>query len=243
MTDWSVIDGARVSMPKILAKRKTRARPARPADAPHKRSRGRTRKLEPEARRQAILDVALSVFAERGFDAARLDDVAARAGVAKGTLYLYFDDKETLFEEVVRGAVSPILERLGALASAPDMPIDKALETLFAIFEKDILGTKRKYVIRLIIAEGPRFPRIAEFYYRNVVGRVMPLIRKLAERAVERGELSTDAFARYPQLVAAPLLVAIVWDALFARIEPLDFADFFRAHREMLAAGTRRAKP
>ena len=229
-------------MRKALEKRETKARPVRRASAPPRKT-GRARKLEPAERRLVILDAALSVFAERGFEAARLDDVAAKAGVAKGTLYLYFDDKEKLFEEVVRGAVTPIVERLSALAAQPDMPIGKVLETLFAVFEKDILSTKRKLIIRLIIAEGPRFPRIAEFYYRNVVGRVMPLIRKMAESAVERGELSTDAFARYPQLVAAPLLVAIIWDALFQRMEPLDFADFFRAHREMLAAGTRRAKP
>ena len=71
----------------------------------------------------------------------------------------------------------------------------------------------------------------------------MPLIRKMAESAVARGELSTDAIARYPQLVAAPLLVAIIWDALFQRIDPIDFAEFFRAHGEMLAAGKRRTKP
>ena len=123
--------------------------------------RGRAGKMEPRARKQAILDAALDVFAERGFEAARLDDVAARAGVAKGTLYLYFEDKEALFEEVVRGAVSPILERLDLLATAPDLPTDKILENLFAVFEKEVLGTKRKLLLRLIIAEGPRFPRIA----------------------------------------------------------------------------------
>lgn len=210
--------------------------------SPPQQKRGRARKLEPAQRKQAILDAALSVFAERGFEAARLDDVAARAGVAKGTLYLYFDDKEKLFEEVVRGAVTPIVERLRALAAATDMPIGKVLEALFATFEKDVLATNRKLIIRLIIAEGPRFPRIAEFYYRNVVGRVMPLIRTMAERAVARGELASDAIARYPQLVAAPLLVAVIWDALFQRTDPLDFASFFRAHGEMLEAGKRRAK-
>ena len=82
----------------------------------------RLRRVEPAARRQAILDAALSVFAERGFEAARLDDVAARAGVAKGTLYLYFRDKEALFEELMRSAVSPIIEAVSRAASAPDMP-------------------------------------------------------------------------------------------------------------------------
>jgi AcrR family transcriptional regulator len=203
------------------------------------RRRSRAGKMEPAERKQAILQAALDVFAERGFEAARLDDVAARAGVAKGTLYLYFDDKEALFEDVLRSAVSPILERLDLLAAEPDLPTDRILEALFAAFEEEVLGTKRKLLLRLIIAEGPRFPRIAQFYYRNVVSRIMLLIAKVAERGVERGELSSDAFARYPQLVAAPLLIAVVWDALFARIKPLDVADFLRAHRQVITGKAR----
>ena len=201
----------------------------------------RAPKVEPAARKQAILDAALMEFAQCGFEAARLDDIADRAGIAKGTLYLYFDDKEGLFEEVVRAAVSPVLERLSALATAPDMPVDKILEALFSVFEKEVLGTKRKLLIRLIIADGPRFPRIAEFYYRNVIARILPLITKVAERAVERGELSSDAYARYPQLVAAPLLLAVIWDALFAAIKPLNVTDFLRAHRQALTGRKRAA--
>jgi AcrR family transcriptional regulator len=197
---------------------------------------GRARKTEPAVRREAILDAALTVFAERGFEAARLDDVAARAGVAKGTLYLYFKDKEALFEEVVRGAVSPVVERISMLAAAPDMPLAPMLDALFSLFEKEVLGTRRKLLIRLIIAEGPRFPRIAEFYYRDVVGRILPMLAKIARRAADRGELPNDAVARYPQLVAAPLLLAVIWDGLFARINPLDVADFLRAHRDVLTA-------
>ena len=85
----------------------------------------RAPKVEPAARKQAILDAALMEFSQCGFEAARLDDIADRAGIAKGTLYLYFDDKEGLFEEVVRSAVSPVLERLSSIATAPDLPVDK----------------------------------------------------------------------------------------------------------------------
>ena len=197
---------------------------------------GRARKAEPAARRDAILDAALTVFAERGFEAARLDDVAAQAGVAKGTLYLYFKDKEALFEEVVRSAASPIVERLSVLAAAPDMPMTVMLDALFGLFEKEVLGTRRKLLIRLIIAEGPRFPRIAEFYFRDVISRIMPMLSKIAQRAADRGELPNDAVARYPQLVAAPLLLSVIWDGLFARISPLDVTDFLRAHRDVLTA-------
>src|SRR5215468_10034658 len=119
----------------------------------------RVGKVDPAVRRQAILDAALDVFAERWFEEARLDDVAAQAGVAKGTLYLYFDDKEALFEEVVRSTAAPIVERLTALAAMAEVPFKDLLEALFKVFEKEVLGTRRKLLIRLIIAEGPRFPR------------------------------------------------------------------------------------
>jgi AcrR family transcriptional regulator len=226
-------------MRKGIQKRVVRPRPKLLSAKVLPANPGRARKADPAIRKQAILDAALDVFAERGFEAARLDDVAARAGVAKGTLYLYTDDKEALFEEVLRNAVSPVLERLGVIATAPDLPAEKILEALFATFVREVLGTKRKLLLRLIIAEGPRFPRIAEFYYRNVVSRIMPLIAKVAERGVERGELTSDAYARYPQLVAAPLLMAVIWDALFARIKPLDVTDFLRVHRQVITGKTR----
>ena len=212
---------------------------ARPAAQPTRKP-ARARKVEPEARRQAILDAALHVFAERGFEAARLEDVAARAGVAKGTLYLYFRDKEALFEELVRSAVSPIIEAVSRAASAPDVPAHAILETFFALFQKEVLGTKRKLLLRLIIAEGPRFPKIAEFYHREVVTRGIGLMRSVAERAARRGEFAGDAAARYPQLIVAPLILAVVWDSLFARIDPLDVADLLRAHQEVLTGKPRK---
>jgi AcrR family transcriptional regulator len=194
----------------------------------------RARRIAPEARRQAILKAALSVFAAHGFEAARLEDVAARAGVAKGTLYLYFRDKEALFEALVRNAVSPLLEHMGKVAAAPDISPLQALETFFALFQKEVLGTERKLLLRLIMAEGPRFPAIAEFYYREVVSHGLRMMRALSTRAASEGAFATDAPARYPQLVVAPLLVAVLWDGLFAKIDPLDVGGLLDAHREVL---------
>jgi AcrR family transcriptional regulator len=200
----------------------------------------RARKIAPEARRQAILKAALSVFAAHGFEAARLDDVAARAGVAKGTLYLYFRDKGALFEALVRNAVSPLLEHMRQVAAAPDISPLQALETFFAVFEKEVLGTERKLLLRLIMAEGPRFPAIAEFYYREVVSHGLAMMRALAKRAASEGAFATDAPARYPQLIVAPLLLAVLWDGLFAKIDPLDVAGLLQAHRAVLTGGARK---
>ena len=200
----------------------------------------RSRKVAPEVRRGAILEAALAVFAERGFAAARLDDVAARAGVAKGTLYLYFQSKEDLFEALIRAAVSPVLAQVGRIAATPDMPPLKALQAFFALFEKEVLGSNRKLLLRLIISEGARFPALAEIYYREVVSQGLELMGSLARRAAQDGSFATAAPARYPQLIVAPLLVAVIWDALFAKVDPLDVAGFLRAHLEVLAGRKRK---
>jgi AcrR family transcriptional regulator len=200
-------------------------------------------RVEAAERRQAILDAALVVFAAHGFEAARLDEVAARAGVAKGTLYLYFEDKQALFESLVKSAIDPIFERVEAVSAAPDLPLPQVLQIFFALFRTQVLETDRKLLVRLVIAEGPRFPAIAEFYHRNVVARMLPVIRKIAARAAERGELPSDALARFPQLAAGPLLLAVLWDAMFSRIDPLDVKSYLEAFGEALTAGARRKEP
>ncbi len=192
-----------------------------------------------EKRRAAILDAALEEFAARGFAATRLDDVARRARIAKGTIYLYFRDKESLFQELVRTMLSPVV---GALEAAPmaDLPARAVAEAIADLFVREIFGTRRKDVIRLIIAEGPRFPKLAEFYYHEVIERVIAAMRALMTRAVARGELAHDALARFPQLLVAPALVAVVWSGLFDRFEPLDVRALLRAHIDLLF-GERRA--
>jgi len=190
-----------------------------------------------DERRAAILAAALEEFAARGFAATRLDDVARRAGVAKGTIYLHFRDMESLFQELVRSMLSPLVGTIEA-AALRDLPIRAVVETIVDLFVNEIYGTRRKDVIRLIIAEGSRFPKLAEFYYREVIARVLPVVRARLTLAVERGELPHNALARFPQLLVAPALVSIMWNALFGRLAPLDVRELMRAHLEVLF-GTR----
>ena len=194
------------------------------------------RALPPEARRAAILSAALEEFTARGYEGARLDDVAKRAGVAKGTIYLYFADKETLFQELVRSMVSPVLGTLEQIPKA-DISARLLIETLLKTFVREVYGTRRRDIIRLILSEGPRFPAIAEFYYREVIARVLAILRPILKRAAARGELPDDALARFPQLIVAPMLVAIMWHGLFDKFDPLDVDAMARAHVGILFAG------
>jgi len=184
-------------------------------------------------RRDAILAAALDEFAARGFAATRLDDVARRADVAKGTIYLHFADKEALFEELIRMELSPVVAALENVSHA-DISFRAVTGQLIEVFAREIFETRRKDVIRLVITEGPRFPKLAEFYYREVISRVMETIRAMLRRAHERGELKTDALVRFPQLLAAPGIVAIIWSGLFDRFEPLDVRALMRAHFDVL---------
>jgi AcrR family transcriptional regulator len=190
----------------------------------------------PPGKREAILAAALEEFSARGFAAARLDDVAGRAGVAKGTIYLYFRDKETLFQELVRAELSPVVAALEATQGAGDVPLRMVAERLITIFAREIFATHRKDVIRLVLTEGPRFPAIAEFYYHEVVERVMHVIGTLARRAVDRGELPNDALVRFPQLLGAPGIVAIIWSGLFDRFAKIDVEAFMQAYLDLVFA-------
>ncbi len=192
---------------------------------------GRTAKAA--ARREAILDAALDEFAARGFAAARLDDVARRAGVAKGTIYIHFKDKEALFQELILFQLSPVVGSFEA-ALASDLPLHTIVDQAIEIFVRDIFGTRRKYVMRLIISEGPRFPTLAEFYYRQVLARMLKAVRGRLNRALERGEIADDTLIRFPQLLGAASVIAIIWHGLFDRFEPLDVRRMMRAYFDRL---------
>jgi AcrR family transcriptional regulator len=189
-------------------------------------------------RRNAILSAALEEFSAHGFEAARLDDMAKRAGVAKGTIYLYFADKETLFQELIRWQLTPVVGAFEHAAHA-DVPFRALAEQMIEMFVREIYETRRKDVIRLIVSEGPRFPKLAEFYYREVLSRMIEAFRGVLRRAVERGELGSDVFVRYPQLLVSPGLVAILWNGLFDRFEPLDPRELMRAHFDIVIGGGR----
>jgi AcrR family transcriptional regulator len=201
--------------------------------APAAAAAPRPRAARQAERRGAILAAALEEFAASGFAATRLDDVARRAGVAKGTIYLYFRDKEALFQELVRTMLSPVVDSIET-ARVTDLSARAIAEMIADLFVREIFGTRRKDVIRLIITEGGRFPKLAEFYYHEVIKRVTVALRALLKRAAARGELSSDALVRFPQLLVAPALVAIIWNGMFERLAPLDVRELMRAHIDIV---------
>jgi len=191
-------------------------------------------------RRQAIVDAALDEFIARGYAATRLDDVAQRAGVAKGTIYLHFKDKQGLFQELVRTALVPLIGRLAAPPPAGGS-IRDALENFAETFVKEVAMTRRGDIVRLIVAEGPRFPDIADFYYREVVSRGIAGMRALIELGIISGEIRQQGLKDFPQIVVAPAMVAVIWQGLFGRHAPLDASKMLRVHLDMIFGERRTA--
>ena len=172
-------------------------------------------------------------FIARGFAATRLDDVAQRAGVAKGTIYLHFKDKEALFQELIRSALVPLIGRL-AVPPPPGGSVRAALERFAQTFVHEVVTTRRGDIVRLIVAEGPRFPSIADFYYREVVSRGLAAMRALVELGINSGEIRNKALVRFPQIVVAPAIVAVIWQGLFGRHAPLDTTEMLRVHLDLI---------
>jgi AcrR family transcriptional regulator len=191
-------------------------------------------------RRLAIIEAAFETFIEQGYAATRLDDIAKRAGVAKGTIYLHFKDKQALFEELVRSAIVPLAARLTAPPPATGS-IRAVLENFAGNFVHEVTTTRRGAIVRLVIAEGPRFPAIADFYYREVVSRGMAGMRALIELGIARGEIRQQGLKDFPQIVVAPAIVAVIWQGLFGRFAPLDAAAMLRVHLDLIFAEGGRA--
>ena len=184
-------------------------------------------------RREAIIAAAMDEFIAAGYAAARLDDIAKRAGVAKGTIYLHFKDKEALFEELIRTAIVPLVQRLGPPPNLAGSVRD-LIEMFARTFIQEVAMTRRADIVRLIVAEGPRFPAIAEFYYREVVSKGLAGLRALIELGIARGEIRQPELARFPQIVVAPAIIAVIWKSLFERHSPLDAIEMLRVHLDLI---------
>lgn len=191
----------------------------------------------------AILDAALDVFSEKGFADARLDEIAGRAGVAKGTVYLYVSSKQDLLERLIRTGIALPIEEAQARILASDAPAQELLRMLFAFLGTEILGTRRKEIARIVLAEAARHPEFAAFYYREVVSRGLGLLRSIAERGVASGEFASDELARFPQLILAPAVVAILWSNLFERFAPLDIEAMLETHLALLMRAVKARAP
>lgn len=196
---------------------------------------------EPDAsegsRRDSIADAAFALFAERGYADTRVDDVAARAGVAKGTVYLYFDSKEALFRAVVERQLAPGLSALAALRHVRDVDPQGLLRQLYGRMATLVDSGAPSALLRLVIGESSRFPELADIYFRTVVEQGLSTLQDLLRQAVRQGRLRDASVIDYPMAFAAPLVTAALWRLVFQDKRSLDTAGFLDAFAEMALAG------
>ncbi len=192
---------------------------------------------ERQQKLQAILEAAFEVFSAHGFAAARLEDVAKRAGVGKGTLYLYAASKEDLFIAMIRNSFTTPFDVLEAAINAHPPRLEDLMALCLEWFQREVIGTRRREMLWLVLREAKQFPEIAKAHHEIVVSRVMALIRLCSERAVASGEIAHDEISRFPQLAMAVPLVSVIWLELFQKWEPLDVAAMLDAFRTLLLRG------
>ena len=188
-------------------------------------------------RQEEILEAALEEFGANGFAATRLEDVAKRAGIAKGTIYLYFRDKERLFRAVVR---TLIRKRIDALTGLFSGSAEELLRELLSQMYQVVRNAKARSIVRMLIAESGRFPQLADIYHREVIGRGLNRVRRVLKKGVATGEFRETKAAQFPQIVVAPGVLAILWQLLHGERHRLDLDAYSKAHLEFVLNSLRK---
>lgn len=197
------------------------------------------RRREKDARPQEIVAAAFEEFSEKGFAGTRLEDVAARAKVSKGLPYLYFKTKVELFKAVIRSVISSHFEVIRERMETTDLSVEEFLKGPFLKFIQELPGSKRAFIARLLIAEGHKHPELAKFYYETVISRGLDSLRRLIDRGIESGEFKPTPLRDYPQLLIAPLLMSVIWRAVFERHYHLDTDKLLATNIDLLMDAVR----
>lgn len=203
--------------------------------------RARTQKAKDE-RRQAALAAALDEFFERGYSAARMDDIARRAGVSKGALYLYFDSKEALFTALIDEFAAPNVARLEAVAKKTEGGAE-TISALMRLAPTLICETPVPKIVKVLISDAFSFPHVVAAYRRNVVERALGVMAGALEKARAQGEFDIDDAQLTARLVAAPLVLSAIWRVVFERADEarVDVHALFRLHEKLLLRALRPA--
>lgn len=207
----------------------------------HKKKGKRWRRRK-DARPGEIRLAALECFGERGFAATRLDDVAERAGVTKGTLYLYFQNKEDLFKAVVSEELVPNIVRIQAQVADKDLPAPEALAQLMRFWVRTLTTTRLSVMPKLVISEVGNFPELAQFYIHEVIDRGFALIGSILRRGIEQGDFREVNVEETTVCVIAPAIVSMLWRHTFELhgSRKLDPVSLFDTHIEMILRGLRK---
>jgi AcrR family transcriptional regulator len=192
-----------------------------------------------DARPTEILDAALAVFAEKGYAATRMDEIARRAGVTKGTIYLYFESKDAVFRSLVQESIGATIQSVTAAAERFEGSSADLLRMVLRGIGTFVRVDDRVVLPKVMIAEAGNFPGLAEFYRREVIDRGLGLLTSVIARGTARGEFRAVNPEHTAKLCVAPLLVAIFWRTTFGKFDtvPYDLNGLIETHIDVLLRG------
>jgi AcrR family transcriptional regulator len=198
------------------------------------------RQRRKEARPAEIMAAALELFVERGFAATKLDDVAARAGVSKGTLYLYFVSKEELFKAVIQQGILPVLEQGEEMLAQHTGDTASLLRDMITRWWELVGNTKLAGIPKLIVSEAGNFPEVARYFHDNVSRSVDKLLGKVLRAGIEKGEFRSIDIESTIDVITAPVLMRAIWEFSMAPYSCRGAKDpeaYLRTHIDLLLNG------
>ncbi|MBL8789894.1 MAG: TetR/AcrR family transcriptional regulator [Rhizobiales bacterium] len=199
------------------------------------------RQRRPDDRPAEILAAALSVFAEKGFSQARMEDVAARAGLSKGALYLYFPDKVALLKALVQQAIGGQISLAAEMLAQLNGPVSPLVIHLAQILASRVQDTPFPYILKLVIAESQAHPEIGRFYLENVIRQAMPIIEALLARGIAAGEFREVNVPHAVKSLMGPFLLSALWRSVFEPLgaEAVDVRGLITQHVDIFLKGLR----
>lgn len=205
----------------------------------------RPRQRRKEARPGELVAAALALFVEKGYAATRLDDVAALAGVSKGTLYLYFDNKEALFKAVIQEDTLREMEDVEALVARHSGSARNALEALLTTWWQRSIQGASVGILKLMVAEAGNFPEVARYYHDTVTARARELLRGIVARGIEEGEFSPVDLESTTDVLVAPILMLSIWGHSLGSFSALEQnpENYLKAYLSLLFDGGLLAAP
>ena len=191
------------------------------------------------ARPEEILTAALEVFSDRGFAATKLEDVARKAGVTKGTIYLYYENKEALFKALIRETIVKVIAQGEALAQSFKGSARELLEQLVREYWRLVGETSLVGIPKLMMAEANNFPELARFYYEEVVTRGHRLMASVIERGIKAGEFRRVNLMIAAKLAMSPLMHAVIARKAFSACMPegFDVTKYLDTHIDLYLHG------
>ncbi|MGR3466564.1 MAG: TetR/AcrR family transcriptional regulator [Shimia sp.] len=190
-----------------------------------------------DARPGEIVAAGIAEFAEHGFERARLDRIAKAAGIAKGTIYLYFESKDALFLAAVEEYIVGTMTESAELASTFTGTTEELLRALFERLYVQFLRPEHQAIMRILISEGHRMPAVMEQYHGLTIERGVGILQAILERGVERGEVRRSAILEHPQVMIAPSMFLTLNRMMFAGLHQLDIEAYKEAHIEVVLRG------